>query len=1037
MDINQLCTVLAACIGADATQRTAAEEVLKQHEAVQGQAVNMLRVAAEEQVDAAVRQVAAISFKNLVKKYWEPASPGQPCLREEDRAVVRENLLEALIRSPHMVQLQIGEVFKMVVYADFPEKWPNLLAALWPNLVSQDEGRLYGGLYALRMVARKYEFRDASERDPLREITSAALPVLLQLLQQLLLNTSGSNQVAMLIKLVCKIFWSCTYMEIPDVLLQDAQFVGWMQCLLAFATQPVPAYVDQIPAADRHSHPWWKAKKWGLHISYRLFHRYSVAKHAKEGNDKAFAERFVRDCRTPFLEAHMQLVAATARGAYLSPRCLNLVFQFLTQALEVKDTYAHGRTHWDGILHNIAFPILCFNEADAQLWEEDPHEYIRKGYDIMEDMYSPKTAVANFAHELCSKKKAHLDAFMAMIVQVLNTYQAKAQAGSATAADASRMDGAMMAVGVMVRLLKHKKPYKQQLGPMLSTCIVPCFASPAGHLRAKAAWLCGVFSDTEFADGKGQGATYSLLLQHVVACLADTELAVRVDAAVSIRYFVEEVEDVAILRPILPNLLSSIFQLMGEVDAEELLSTLEAIVEKFDEEIAPFALQMAQQLGAAFWKYVNTADEDDEDEMGAFAAYGCIKALNTLLASVSNLPDLYGPLEDTLFPIMQKMLTREGEELFDEVLEMLAYFTFYAPCISERLWGLWPLLHAALCEWGIDYWESLLVPLDNMISRDTQRFLTCKNPDYLASVYKMVEYSLKGDFRESEIVCAPKLLEIVLQACRGQVDACVGPYLQLVLAKLPSTESRSLKDMLVLVVANALYYNAPLAMAMLSQQGAVGQFFTAWFGLIFVSRKSGKPGHFRRMHDKKVCVLGLVSVLATPDEQLPPEIQAGMPQIMAGLLRLLTALKAQKEETDALAGEGDGEPAWPEDDDDGDDDDDNDDGDEAARDAYMARLAKMAATKAGDGGDDDNDDDDGDEEWTDDEEVEMPIDPVDPWVLFVDQLSALSAANPVRHQALLAGLDAGAVGALQAVSEFAEKQRMELAKQAAAAAAGQ
>eukprot|EP00955_Chlamydomonas_euryale_P043241 352541-Chlamydomonas_euryale.AAC.5 len=53
--------------------------------------------------------------------------------------------------------------------------------------------------------------------------------------------TTRALQVAMLIKLVCKIFWSCTYMEIPDVLLQDAQFVGWMQCLLAFATQPVPA----------------------------------------------------------------------------------------------------------------------------------------------------------------------------------------------------------------------------------------------------------------------------------------------------------------------------------------------------------------------------------------------------------------------------------------------------------------------------------------------------------------------------------------------------------------------------------------------------------------------------------------------------------------------------------------------------------------------------------------------------------------------------------------------------------------------------
>ena len=39
-----------------------------------------------------------------------------------------------------------------------------------------------------------------------------------------------------------------------------------------------------------------------------------------------------------------------------------------------------------------------------------------QGYDILEDMYSPKTAVANFAHELCSKKKNHLDAFMMMIV---------------------------------------------------------------------------------------------------------------------------------------------------------------------------------------------------------------------------------------------------------------------------------------------------------------------------------------------------------------------------------------------------------------------------------------------------------------------------------------------------------------------------------------------------------------------------------------------------------------------------------------------
>ena len=52
---------------------------------------------------------------------------------------------------------------------------------------------------------------------------------------------------------------------------------------------------------------------------------------------------------------------------------------------------------------------------------------------------------------------------------------------------------------------------------------------------------------------------------------------------------------------------------------------------------------------------------------GSLAAYGCIKALNTLLGSVSSVPELYPALEDILFPIMQKMISTDGQDLFDEV----------------------------------------------------------------------------------------------------------------------------------------------------------------------------------------------------------------------------------------------------------------------------------------------------------------------------------------------------------------------------------
>jgi len=34
----------------------------------------------------------------------------------------------------------------------------------------------------------------------------------------------------------------------------------------------------------------------------------------------------------------------------------------------------------DILLFEIIFPLMCFNDKDQNLWDEDPHEYVRKGY---------------------------------------------------------------------------------------------------------------------------------------------------------------------------------------------------------------------------------------------------------------------------------------------------------------------------------------------------------------------------------------------------------------------------------------------------------------------------------------------------------------------------------------------------------------------------------------------------------------------------------------------------------------------------------
>ncbi|KAF9625433.1 hypothetical protein IFM89_022784 [Coptis chinensis] len=98
--------------------------------------------------------------------------------------------------------------------------------------------------------------------------------------------------------------------------------------------------------------------------------------------------------------------------------------------------------------------------------------------------------------------------------------------------------------------------------------------------------------------------------------------------------------------------------------------------------------------------------DDDVDDPGALATVGCLRAINTILESVSKLPSLFIEIEPTLLPIMRRMLTMDGQEVFEEVLEIVSYMTFFSLTISVDMWSLWPLMMEALGDWAIDFFPS-------------------------------------------------------------------------------------------------------------------------------------------------------------------------------------------------------------------------------------------------------------------------------------------------------------------------------------------
>ncbi|TYH49706.1 hypothetical protein ES332_D10G154500v1 [Gossypium tomentosum] len=1025
MDLPSLTLVLQAALSSNPAERKAAEQSLNQFQYTPQHLVRLLQIIVDNNRDIAVRQFASIHFKNFIAKNWAPHDPNeQQKISPSDKDVVRDNILVYVAEVPPLLRVQLGECLKTIINADYPEHWLRLLDWVKHNLQNQ---LVYGALFVLRILARKYEFKSEEERTPVQHIVEETFPHLLNIFNKLVQIDKPSVEVADLIKLICKIFWSSIYLEIPKQLLDPNVFNAWMMLFLNVLERPVPQEGQPLDPELRKSWGWWKVKKWTVHILNRLFTRFGDLK-LRNPENRAFAQMFQKNYAGKVLECHLNLLGVVRVGGYLPDRVTNLVLQYLSSSISKNSMYTLLQPQLDVLLFEIVFPLMCFNDNDQKLWDEDPHEYVRKGYDIIEDLYSPRTASMDFVSELVRKRgKENLQKFIQFIVEIFKRYDS----APVEYKPYRQKDGALLAVGALCDKLKQTEPYKSELEHMLMQHVFPEFRSPVGHLRAKAAWVAGQYAHINFSDQNN----FRQALHSIVSGLRDAELPVRVDSVFALRSFVEACRDLNEIRPILPQLLDEIFKLMNEVENEDLVFTLETIVDKFGEEMAPYALGLCQNLAAAFWRCMNTAEADDEaDDPGALAAVGCLRTISTILESVSRLPHLFVQVEPTLLPIMRRMLTTDGQEVFEEVLEIVSYMTFFSPTISLDMWSLWPLMIEALADWAIDFFPNILVPLDNYISRGTAHFLNCKEPDYQQSLWNMISSIMTDkNLEDNDIEPAPKLIEVLFQNCGGQVDHWVEPYLRITLDRLRRTEKSRLKCLLVQVIANAVYYNAVLTLSILNKFCVTLEVFNLWFQLLQQVRRSGRRVNFKREHDKKVCCLGLTSLLALPGEQLDGE---ALGRVFRAALDLLVAYKDQVAEAakEEEAEDDDGMDGFESDDDDDDDADGSDkemgvdaeEGDEAD----SIRLQKLAAqAKAFHENDDDDDDDYSDDDFSDDEELQSPIDEVDPFVFFVDTVKVLQVSDPMRFQNLTQTLDFHYQALANGVAQHAEQRRAEIGKE--------
>ncbi|KAL5113124.1 Importin-7 [Taenia crassiceps] len=653
-------------------------------------------------------------------------------------------------------------------------------------------------------------------------------------------------------------------------------------------------------------------------------------------------------------------------------------------------SYCSGRNDLLLIRCDVIVPLLSFTKELAELWEDDPLEYIRYNTSMYMSVDSPSDAAASFVKEACLKRKGILDKAIQYCTEVLNhDYKLEVK------------DGALHLIGTVCNILLKDKVYKEQLENFLAAHVLSLFEAPEGYRRARACWLVGKLSRAQFSN-------VDILCQIAMVCrhlmCSDSNLPVRVVAATTIFSLIKYQKEVEkTMNAHLPELVMQLLKLLRETEFDDLNSVLREVL-VYSDELQPISVQMLQHLSGTFVKLVGVqengvglvssgdSERDDEfkldeaKEYQSLVATGVMENIATLVSVMEDSAELVASSESVVVQLVQVILKNEIADFYDEAFS-LAFSSDASDCFVSMA----PSLH-------------------NYITVDPKSFVA--SPDRVKMFISMCAQEVQTEEGQADGgVHAAKLLEVFVLNFRGQLDSFIPEVIEPAIACLTRKSTiLELRIRCLLVVIAAIITSSATVLPILcshmwpeTQTPIIENILKVWIDNI---------QKFNGLHDRRVCVFGMCTLLSLSADQRPPAVDAIAEQYLPSLLHVLTSLK------DAYAAKREMEKEEESDsDDDGlvDEDADGDvavDSDTDVIDEEGTRyleLLEAVEAQIGDSDDEDDDDDDDDFEAASviesfETELDKEENEMDEYVTFYQLMTQMETGDSAWYQRLVSPL---------------------------------
>ena len=350
---------------------SSAEEHLVQAQKISSHHLEILKiVASSDGTDNAIRQAAAVHFKNTIKKGWdvnrEDGNEGI-VITESDRITIKSHLVQLMCTVPPLIQALLSESISLIAENDYPDQWTNLLPELVSQFNSNDPMTVIGVLKTANSLFKS--FRYVQRSDALYRVIKYSLDIIQGPLLALFVNIgqaikSLSNDAKELtprfdmLRTIAQIFYSLNYQDLPEFF--EDHMSEWMTDFASYLQYQNPVLVDS--SEEQNPGPI-------DNLQVAIVDILSLYASKDEEEFIAYLPQF-----TTLVWNLLTNLTALAKHDALATKSIKFLSNLIQKPMH-KQLFEDNATLRQ-IIAKVVIPNLTFRDSDEERFEDDPREYI-------------------------------------------------------------------------------------------------------------------------------------------------------------------------------------------------------------------------------------------------------------------------------------------------------------------------------------------------------------------------------------------------------------------------------------------------------------------------------------------------------------------------------------------------------------------------------------------------------------------------------------------------------------------------------------